>query len=59
MSKNPFEIVLSDLDFTEKEQKVFLDIIHYAKACQKTGQDDTLKSVINNKIEEALNNENS
>lgn len=57
MSKNPFETVLTELNFSEKEQKVFVDIIHYAKSCQKTGLDDTLKLVINNKIEEALSNE--
>ena len=59
MSKNPFEEVLKEQQFSEKEQKVFMDIIHYAKACQQTGQDDTLKAVINNKIEEALSHENS
>lgn len=59
MKKNPFETVLRELDFTEKEQQVFMDIIHYAKSCQKTGQDDTLKSVINNKIDKVLSNENS
>lgn len=59
MSKNPFEKVLEEQNFSEKEQKVFMDIIHYAKACQQSGQGDTLKSVINNKIEEVLNNENS
>lgn len=57
MSKNPFETVLNEQNFNENEQKVFMDIIHYAKSCQKTGMDDTLKSVINNKIEEVLSNE--
>ncbi len=59
MSKNPFEKVLQEQQFSEKEQIAFMEIIHYAKACQQTGQDDTLKSVINNKIEEVLSDENS
>ena len=56
MSKNPFETVLNEQRFTEEEKKVFMEIIHYAKSCQKTGADD-LKSVINKKIEEVLSNE--
>lgn len=59
MNKNPFEEVLQSHSFTEKEQAVFMDIIMYAKSCQQTGQTDTLKSVINNKIEEVLGDENS
>lgn len=59
MNKNPFEEVLQSHNFTEKEQNVFMDIIRYAKSCQQTGQTDTLKSVINNKIEEVLGDENS
>ena len=59
MIKNPLEEVLQSHNFTEKEQNVFMDIIRYAKSCQQTGQTDTLKSVINNKIEEVLGDENS
>lgn len=59
MNKNPFEEVLQSHGFTDKEQEVFMDIIRYAKSCQQTGQTDTLKNVINNKIEEALGDENS
>ena len=59
MIKNPFEEVLQSHNFSEKEQNVFMDIIRYAKSCQQTGQTDTLKSVINNKIEEVLGDENS
>lgn len=57
MSQSPFKTVLNELEFTEQEQAVFTEIIKYAMTCQKTGQDDNLKAIINNKIEEMIDNE--
>lgn len=57
MSQSPFKTVLNELDFTEQEQSVFTEIIKYAMTCQKIGQDDNLKTVINKKIEEMIDDE--
>ena len=56
MKTNPIETVLQKEGFSEKEKKAFMEIIQYAKACQKTGR-ETLKDTVNNIVEELVQNE--
>ena len=56
MKISPIETVLENDGFTEKEKAAFMEIIQYAKACQQTGR-ETLKDIVNSKVEEVVNNE--
>lgn len=56
MKNNPINFLLEQEKFTEEEKKAFINIIKYAKACQQ-GQSDNLRTYINNKVEEIVNNE--
>ena len=57
MKNNPIDIVLEEKKFTEEEKKKFIEVIKYAKVCQQGLNDDTLKSFINEKVEEIVKNE--
>lgn len=56
MKISPIETVLEQEGFSENEKKAFMEIIQYAKACQQTGR-ETLKDIVNNKVEEIVKNE--
>lgn len=57
MKISPIETVLEQEGFTETEKKAFLDIIDYAKSCQKTVGRENLKSFVDNKISEVVKDE--
>ncbi len=57
MKNRPIEVVLDHEGFSETEKKAFLDIIEYAKSCQKTIGRENLKSFVDNKISEVAKNE--
>ena len=42
--------------FTEDEKRAFISIIKYAKLCQQ-GNADNLKTLVDEKVEEVVNNE--
>ncbi|MEI3526613.1 MAG: hypothetical protein V8R15_00670 [Bacilli bacterium] len=56
MKNSPMDVVLNKSKLTEKEKKAFVEIIQYAKSCQKS-QDDNLKGFIKQKVEEVVQNE--
>ena len=53
MKNNPFEAVLLNENFSDKEQRAFIEIIQYAKSCRQNGR-ETLKEIINAKVEEGI-----
>ena len=53
MKNNPFEAVLLNENFSDKEQRAFIEIIQYAKSCRQNGR-ETLKEIINAKVEEVI-----
>ena len=58
MEVNPIKNILIQKDFSEKEQEAFLEIIEYAKMCQKMTNDrETMKSFIDAKVNEVCSNE--
>jgi hypothetical protein len=44
MNQNPIEDVLDELKFTKVEREGFLKFLNYAKTCQETGNNNELKS---------------
>lgn len=58
MAKNPIDEVLSSQNFLPSERRAFLDIVKYAKACQKTGNIESLKAYVEQTINKVVSNGN-
>lgn len=57
MTEKEIKEILYEMDFSPIESKAFLEIIDYAKKCQKANGMDGLKTFISNKIDEVVDNE--
>lgn len=55
MNQNPIEEVLKELQFTEAEKKGFMKFLSYAKTCQETGNNQQLKSQLEQVVTEIVN----
>ena len=44
MNQNPIEDVLTELKFTVEQKEGFWKFLNYAKTCQETGNNNQLKS---------------
>ena len=55
MNQNPIEDVLNELQFTEAEKKGFMKFLSYAKTCQETGNNQQLKSQLEQVVTEIVN----
>ena len=55
MKQNPIEDVLDELQFTEAEKKGFMKFLSYAKTCQETGNNQQLKSQLEQVVTEIVN----
>lgn len=56
MAKNPIDEVLSSQNFSPSERKAFLDIVKYAKTCQKIGNIEALKGHVEQTIIKVVSN---
>jgi hypothetical protein len=54
MIQNPIDQILGQMSLSKQEQEAFLEILKYAKACQKGTTDTNLRKYIDNKIETLL-----
>ena len=57
MNQNPIEDVLKELHFTEAEKKGFMKFLSYAKTCQETGNNQQLKSQLEQVVTDIVNKE--
>jgi hypothetical protein len=57
MNQNPIEDVLNELQFTEAEKKGFMKFLGYAKTCQETGNNQQLKSQLEQVVTDIVNKE--
>lgn len=55
MNQNPIEDVLYELQFTEAEKKGFMKFVNYAKTCLETGNNQQLKSQLEQVMTEIVN----
>ena len=55
MNQNPIEDVLNELQFTEAEKKGFMKFLNYAKTCQETGNNQQLKSQLEQVVTDIIN----
>lgn len=55
MNQNPIEDVLKELHFTEEEKNGFMKFLGYAKTCQETGNNQQLKSHLEQVVAEIVN----
>lgn len=55
MKQNPIEDVLNELQFTEAERKGFMKFLGYAKTCQETGNNQQLKSQLEQVVTDIVN----
>ena len=54
MNQNPIDKVLKELNFTDAEKKGFMKFLSYAKTCQETGNNQQLKSQLEQVVKEVL-----
>lgn len=54
MKQNPFDDVLEELQFTDTEKEGFMKFLKYAKICQETGNNQQLKSYLEQVITEIV-----
>jgi hypothetical protein len=55
MNQNPIEDVLDELQFTETEKNGFMKFLSYAKTCQETGNNQQLKSHLEQVVTDIVN----
>ena len=59
MNQNPIEAVLDELQFTEAERSGFLKFLGLAKTCQETGNNQQLKSQLEQIVTDIVNKKKS
>lgn len=54
MKQNPIEDILEELQFSDAEKDGFMRFLSYAKTCQESGDNQLLKSQLENIIAEVV-----